>query len=556
MAGPIIGDRRPRPRRRLPAVLALLLLGSGQPTVQPAPPGSAERVRAHVEFLADDQMEGRETGSRGHRLAAAYVASQFRALGLEPGGEGGSWYQQVPLRRAWHEGAPQLTLVLGGRREPLAFGRQASIGPNLRQRRTQLETGLVFVGYGLDEPLLGLDHYRGLDVAGKTVVALGGSPRGLPAEIAAHLRSGKAATAARHGAAGFVLVGRTATGPSGAGRVAVHGATPTIDWVEPAGRPDRSTPALQFELQVDEQLARRLFEGSPRSLAQVRSEAARQPASPPGFAMASRLTLSAASRWEDFSSPEVIGVLRGRDPLLRAEHVVLMGHLDHLGVRPASGKNGDGIYNGAIDNAAGVATLIEAARHFQVTGVRPRRSILFIANTGEEQGLLGADYFIHHPTVPIEQLVAAVDLDMPLALYPFRDVVAHGADHSTVARTIAQAALQMGLAVAPDPLPRETLFVRSDHYRLVLRGVPAILLMTGHANGGAAAWRRFLATAYHSPRDDLSQAIDWDAVARYGELNYRIARALADDPVRPRWYRGDYFGDRYAPGRTRAERAP
>lgn len=548
---------RSRARRAL-WLPALLLLGAAPPPAdpRPAPPGSADRVRAHVEFLADDLLEGRDTGSRGHVVAAAYVASEFRALGLEPGGEGGGWYQQVPLRRAWHEAPPRITLSVGGRREPLVFGRQATFRASTRQRRTELDTGLVFVGYGLDDPLLGFDDYRGLDVAGKTVVALSGTPPGLPAEVAAHLESGKAQAAARRGAAGFIGLRRTPPNGAADAFITSYGASPALDWTGAASRPERSAPALQFRLHVDEGSARRLFDGSPRSLAEVRAQAARSRSSPTGFAMAARLALSASARWQDFTSPEVIGLLRGSDPALRHEHVVLMGHLDHLGIRPNPSGTGDSIYNGAIDNAAGVATLIEAGRHFQARGVRPRRSILFIANTGEEQGLLGADYFVHYPTVPIEQIVAAVDLDMPLVLYPFRDVVAYGADHSTVARTVADAAREMGLAVAPDPQPSETLFVRSDHYRFVLRGVPAILLMTGHANGGAAAWRRFLAGNYHSPRDDLSQPIDWDALARYGELNYRIARALADDPVRPRWYRGDYFGDRFAPGRPRAERHP
>jgi Zn-dependent M28 family amino/carboxypeptidase len=179
---------------------------------------------------------------------------------------------------------------------------------------------------------------------------------------------------------------------------------------------------------------------------------------------------------------------------------------------------------------------------------------MFIANTGEELGLLGADYFAAHPTVPLASIVGLVDLDMPLLLYSFTDVIAFGADHSTVAKAVGEAGRGMGVAVSPDPMPRESIFVRSDHYRFVTRGVPSILLITGYANGGEKQWNDFLGKVYHSPGDDLGQKIDWNAAARYADLNYRISRILADADQRPLWYRGDYFGDRFAPNAPRATR--
>jgi Zn-dependent M28 family amino/carboxypeptidase len=260
--------------------------------------------------------------------------------------------------------------------------------------------------------------------------------------------------------------------------------------------------------------------------------------------------------WNDFTSPEVIGLLPGTDPVLRDEYVVLMGHLDHLGVRTGAKPGEDAIYNGALDNAAGVATMLEAAREFVASGKPPRRSVLFIANTGEEKGLRGADYFAANPTVPKDSIVSVVDLDMPMLLYPFTDIVAFGGEHSTVAQTIAEAARSMGVEVSPDPMPEEAIFVRSDHYRFVTRGVPAILLMTGYASGGEAKWKEFFAEYYHKPADDLSQDILWDQGARYAQLNYRISRALADADERPLWYRGDYFGDAFAPGQPRADVRP
>jgi len=233
---------------------------------------------------------------------------------------------------------------------------------------------------------------------------------------------------------------------------------------------------------------------------------------------------------------------------------VLMAHLDHLGMKTDAKPGEDAIYNGALDNAAGVATMLEAARMFAAQPVRPKRSVLFIANTAEEKGLLGADYYANHPTVPGQSIVGLVDLDMPLLLYPFTDVTAFGADHSTIGATVSEAGKSMGVAVSPDPMPEEAIFTRSDHYMFVRRGVPAVLLMTGYANGGAEHWRAYLGKTYHSPQDDLAQKIDWNAGARYALLNYRIARSMADADRRPMWLQGDYFGDLFDPRGSRASK--
>ena len=293
---------------------------------------------------------------------------------------------------------------------------------------------------------------------------------------------------------------------------------------------------------------------APRAPSRRSRAAAKGGAGQPGFPLRAKLTLAADSTWTDFTSPEVVARLPGADPVRRAEHVVLMAHLDHLGIKPDAKPGEDSIYNGALDNAAGVATMLEAAREFVASGQPPARSLLFIANTGEEKGLLGADYLAVHPPVPASAIVSVVDLDMPLPLYDFTDVTAYGANHSTIARTVAEAGAALGITVAPDPMPQESIFVRSDHYSFVKRGIPAILLMTGYANGGEAAWKHFMARVYHTPADDLSQPIEWRALAKYSLLNYRIARALADAPDRPRWYPGDYFANRFAPGEKRAAR--
>lgn len=521
-------------------------------TPAPADPSVAQRVRADVEFLASDGLEGRDTGQRGHAIAADYVAAQFRAIGLEPAGEKGGWFQQVPFRRASFDAPPRITLTIGGRPIALVPGTDTSLSPSATSKVIRQQAGFVFVGHGLKDARFGFDDYRGLDVRGKIVVVLDGTPDGLPSDIAAHLDSTKVNIAAAAGAIGFLEVDRRKPRPKQPESVR-FGGRPRIDWVDAGGRSGSSPPGLSIRLGLSSAYAARLFDGAPKSLAAVQAAAKANPkARIRGFALSPTIAIDATSKWEDFTSPEVVGLLRGSDPRLAAENIVLMGHLDHLGLKKDAKPGEDAVYNGALDNAAGVATMLEAARQFAAQPTRPARSLLFIANTGEERGLLGAGYYAAHPTVPAASIVGLVDLDMPLLLYPFTDVIAFGADHSTIGASVAEAGRSMGIKVSPDPMPREAIFVRSDHYMFVKKGVPAVLLMTGHANGGKAKWDGFLGGVYHSVGDDLSQKIDWDAGARYALLNYRIARAMADAPARPMWLQGDYFGDAYDPRGSRA----
>ena len=531
------------------AALAFALVAA---TASAPDQAAADRIHGHVQFLASDELEGRDTGSRGHAVAAQYVAAQFTGLGLKPGGPGGSWFLAVPLRRASHARPQVVRLIVGGTSRLLS-NVDVGVRPSMNEKQRSIEVGLVFVGHGIVAPSFGIDEYAGLDVKGKIVVALPGTPNGLPGEVAAHLELVKDQIAASKGAIGIAELTYSPSQPSYNPAPGVS--RPVLDWVDPPlggkARAAGKAGAIGSVLVFSPTLSRQLFAGAPRSLNQVGASSDRPIA---GFPLPGILSINAESAWQDFSSPEVIGLLPGGDARLAQEYVVLMAHLDHLGIKPVARPGEDAIYNGALDNAAGVATMIEAARDFVQSGKAPRRSLLFIANTGEEPGLLGSDYFASHPTVPVKQIVAAVNLDMPLLTYDFTDVIAFGADHSTVGRIAAEASREMDVKVSPDPMPQQRLFVRSDHYRFVERGIPSVFLMTGYANGGKAAWGRFLVFTYHQPNDDLSQAIRWGAGARFAELNFRIARALADADQRPRWYRGDYFGDTFAPGEPRAER--
>ena len=534
---------------RLPLLFAAALLIGAAPKQAIGDRHAADRIRAHVEFLAGDLLEGRDTGSRGHRIAANYVAAEFRKLGLKPGGTNGSWFVEVPFRRATHAAPAAADITINGRKTRLKVGKDIAIRPNVMTKDVSLNAPLVFVGRGIRDLRLGIDDYAGLDVRGKIVVALADRAPGIASDVAAHLRSAQSGTAAGQGAVGFIEIDDPSSASATLERFANR---PVVDWVDARGVSGRGKVSEGL-MAVSPEWAERLFERAPASLKAVRGQAAAGKRVR-GFPLRATLAISTRSAWDDFTSPNVVGVLPGSDPRLSREHIVLMGHLDHLGLVKNAKPGEDVVYNGALDNAAGIATTIEAAREFVENGKAPRRSVMFVAVTGEEYGLLGAGYLAAHPTVPAEQIVGLVNLDMPLLLYDFSDVVAFGAEHSTIAKAVATAAASMKVASSPDPMPQETLFVRSDHYPFVRQGVPSVFLMTGYGNDGQQYWKRFLGSTYHSVKDDLTQAIHWEAGARFADLNYRIAREMADADQRPLWYQGDYFGDTFAPKQPKAKR--
>jgi Zn-dependent M28 family amino/carboxypeptidase len=231
-----------------------------------------------------------------------------------------------------------------------------------------------------------------------------------------------------------------------------------------------------------------------------------------------------------------------------------MAHLDGLGIREPLEENGDRIRNGAMDNATGVATLIEVARQMRRPENRPRRPVLLAAVTAEEVGLLGSEYLARHPVVD-GRVVAVVNLDMPILTYDFRDVIAFGAEHSTMGPIVERAAARMDVRLTPDPLPEQGLFTRSDHYEFVRTGVPSVFLMTGFEGEGRTHFTGFLEEQYHSAEDDLSQPFNWAAGARFAQLNYLIAREIANEPQAPLWYADSFFGVTLGGNRPRAQRA-
>ena len=505
---------------------------------------SADAIKAHMSFLADDLLEGREAGTRGYDIAANYVAAQYALMHVKPAGDNGTYLQQVPLTafRVANEGGVSYTGA-DGKSGALTFGEDYLPSAQARQEETKITAPLVFVGYGIVAPERGRDDYAGLDVKGKIVVILNGAPTGLQTEIRAHYSNvnTKRVEAAKHGAIGVLTLPTTASEKN---RPFARGIGNYQEWrmtwndaqgvanVRGASAPGLATLSLKG--------GAKLFAGAPTSLDAVLAAAETPEGLVKGFDLPTNVTIQLKTEIEKRQSSNVVGLIEGSDPTLKAQTIILSAHLDHLGIH---GKDADKINNGALDNASGIATMLEVARGFKEAKTKPKRSVVLLAVTAEEKGLIGSDYFANNPTVPRAGMAADVNLDMPILLYDFQDVIAFGADRSSIGPAVARAAGRVGIGLSADPLPEEGLFTRSDHYRFVEQGVPSVFLMTGFKNGGEKGFKDFLATHYHKPNDDLNQPINYQAGARFALVNYEIARELADAPARPSWNKGDFFGN-------------
>ncbi len=508
-------------------------------------------IEGLLRYLADDARLGRMTGTPEYDESAAYVVSHFEDIGLEPAGDDG-WYQQVPMMaRRINTDAATVVYHQDGGESSLKWKEDFVMQGDAVRPDTQIKAEVVFVGFGIHAEDLGYTDYADIDVEGKVVAYFGGSPSSFPHNERAFYSSRltKAQEAVIRGAVGVIgLRSRIDQGRYSWKRIAENaGARPGMSWVNLSGDVANYFPELQGSATLNVSAADDLFKSAPISFEDALDAAdAGTPLSTP---LGIEVTLARKTKHESITSPNVVGVLRGSDPELAKEYVIYTAHLDHVGIGAA--VNGDTIYNGMYDNAMGVSLLIETARAFAAMSEPPKRSILFIALTGEERGLVGSDYFAHYPTVPSDSLVANVNLDMPLLLYPLADVVAFGAEHSSLQGVIQGVVGFEGLALAADPIPEEVLFIRSDQYSFVKQGVPAVFLVPGFTStdpaiDGGALFQSHLRTHYHQPSDDMTRPIDWDSAVRFARANVRIGHAVAEDIDRPTWNEGDFFGDKFA----------
>ena len=552
-------------RKRLPnqGLIAVIILAVGATLAAKAWPGPnedatdaamntirPEAIRAGMRFLADDALEGRGTGTRGYEIAAKYMASQFEAIGLQPAGEKGSYFQNVPFRQGYvDEAKTSLTLTRNGKEERLKFRENYLAGFDPGRAVTEVEAPVVFVGAGVTAGESGYDDYKGIDAKGKIVALIFSAPN-FETTLKAHYTSieVKAANAAAHGAVGMILL----CDPEFEKiypfqEMSRDLAFPQFRWLDKQGRPNDYWPELKGNAVLSPGAGKKLLEESGHAAEAV--FAAIREKKPTSFDLKVTAKIHNETKLEDVHSPNIVAKLEGSDPALKNEYVVYSSHVDHVGIGVA--ENGDNIYNGALDNASGAAILVELARAFRGMNPAPRRSILFVAVTGEEAGLLGSDYFAHYPTVPKQSLAADLNMDEDQMLWPLEDIIAFGAEHSTLQGVMETAAKRMHLSLSADPMPQEVVFIRSDQYSFVKQGVPAVFPVPGFKSSDSKIkpmeiFQNWEATRYHHPGDDMNQpGLLFDEAAKYARFMFLCGDVVANETQRPAWNKGDFFGDHY-----------
>jgi Zn-dependent M28 family amino/carboxypeptidase len=525
----------------------LVVLGAAWTTatscVRAADAPDGRRWWSHVAFLADDALQGRDTGSPGHRKAAEYVAREFDKLGLKPAGTIG-YLQEVELKsRTIDDVHSRLVLVRDQGEEPLKLGDDAVISARV-DPAPSVEAALVFAGHGISIQELGHDDFEGLDVKGKLVVYLSGAPRNVPGPLAAHAQSaGERSEALRKaGAIGTVVIPNPKNMDIPWPRLSLARFFPAMTLADPSLDDNRGVRA-QIAFNPDH--ADKLLAGSGHSFEEILA-AADSGRPLPHFQIPAKLRATVAVTRSDVASQNVVALLPGTDPAIKDEYVVFSAHLDHIGV----GKpiNGDAIYNGAMDNASGVAALLDVAAILKESGAQLRRSILFVAVTGEEKGLLGSKYFAHHPTVSRGSIVADLNTDMFLPLYPLKRLTVYGLDESDLGAQAVAVANSMGIATEPDPEPKRNIFIRSDQYSFILQGIPSLMFKVGFAKGTAEeeTFKAWLKDRYHAPSDDLDQPVDKAAAGAFDQFMAKLVERVANRAERPRWSNSSFF-KRYAP---------
>ena len=512
-----------------------------------------EAIRSHTEFLADDLLEGRAAASRGYDLAAAYVAAQFRQYGMTPFGEDDSFFQTVPLIEA----TPVLPgssarFVFEDEARDFEYGTDYLPSADFLSASSTLSAPLVFAGHGIDAPELDFDDFEDIEVEGRIAVILSGAPPTFPNDQRAYYSSElrKWTTLSEKGAVGAVVVPSTADAQRFPWeRTVAMSWAPQMRWLDAEGNPQDAYPDLKLRFKFNHSAAAELFEHAPTSLEEALNKSDAGEAQ--GFELPGMLTLSATTGLRRTESANVIAIIEGSDPQVGQESIVVSAHLDHLG--RGSIVDGDSTYNGAHDNAVGVGILLEMARALNRVRARPRRSIIFAAVTAEEKGLLGSAFFVQNVHAGDRTLVANLNIEMPLLLAQTYDLVALGAEHSTLGAAARRAASAQGYRLSADAAPEEVGFIRGDQFSFVRSGVPAILLHAGYQARDASIelqelQRTFRETHYHQPSDDISLPIDYRAAADLARIYIRIALEAANGASPPRWRRGDFFADKFAPG--------
>ena len=526
-----------------------------------------DRWWAHIQFLADDSLQGRETGSDGYREAAKYVAAKMETFGLKPAGTSG-YLQPVKFEtRQLVDEESSITIMREGGEEVLdrldaTQSARADLAP-------AAEAAMVFVGYGLRVPEAKYDDLAGVDLRGKVAVYVNSTGAlDAPGPVKSHVGTAAERWAALKaaGAIGTATImnprtpagGRGQAGGRGAAPAAAPAATDAADAAGgrgPGGRGPQKAflladPDLQESVgqKVAIAITRRggdkFFAGSGHTMDEILKLAAEnQPL--PKFPLVGTLRTKAAVRREIVEAPNVAGILPGSDPKLKDEYVIMSAHLDHVGVGRAI--NGDTVYNGAMDDASGIASILEIARIMKESGAKPKRSILFVAVAGEEKGELGSRYFASHPTVDRKHIVADINLDMFMPLFELKSIEVQGLAESTLGDTIREAANEYDVKVQADKEPDQNRFIRSDQYSFIREGVPSLAFKFGYEFGTPEdkIFHDWVRDRYHKPSDDLNQPVNKASAAKFNRIIASLLLRVADSPARPQW-KDDSFFKRFA----------
>jgi Zn-dependent M28 family amino/carboxypeptidase len=506
-----------------------------------------------IQVLASDAFAGRAPGTHGEELTVRYLTERFTALGLEPGNPDGTYVESVPF--IGFTSTPRASIDIGGRPFALAFPDDYVAGTRRAQPHVSVDGAeIVFVGYGVEAPEYAWDDYKGEDVRGKVLLMLIGDPPvpdpADPAKLDPNVFKGRAMTyygrwsykyeiAARKGAAAAIIVHQT----EGAGYpYEVVRTSFSKEALDIAGGNDDEKVPVQAWIALAR--AKALLTETGHDLDALTKAALRRDFRPVHLGAKAHVDIDTKLR--EMRSANVIGKLTGSDPRAKGEYVMYTAHWDHLGTR--EGGAGDGIYNGAIDNASGVATMLAIARAFTALPHRPRRSVLFLSPTGEEAGLLGAKYYAAHPLYPLASTLADINMDCMNLWGRTHAIVSIGEGSSTLDDLLAAAAREQGRVVMPDPEPEKGYFYRSDHFELMKKGVPALHFLhpgsdyVGKApTYGAEKRAAYVAHDYHRVSDDVRADWDLEGAVEDARLLFEVGRRIAEGETVPQWREGSEF---------------
>jgi Zn-dependent M28 family amino/carboxypeptidase len=506
---------------------------------------SAERIRAHTRFLASDLLEGRGVGARGGDLATEYIATQLALAGAKPLGADGSYFQPVPLVGVETQPATTMTATVSGKTADFKFGTDYVGSSQLQQAEVSLDAPMVFVGHGISAPEFHWDDFKGVDVKGKVLVLFTNEPPSTDPKFF----GGRSLTyygrwtykyeeALRRGAKACIIIHTTPTASYG-WDVVQHSWGHEVPFV----KLDAGAKGLGFQGWMSREAGEKLLSLAGRHVDELLAASDK-----PGFRpidLETTLRMRVESKIRPMTSRNVVGVIPGSDPKLKDEAVIYSAHWDHFGIGEA--VNGDNIYNGAIDNATGCATILELARVWGSLPQKPKRSAVFLFVTAEEAGLLGSAYYGTHPLVPLAR--TAIDLNYD-ALYPFgraADVVITGAERTTVFPQAQQLARRLNLAISEDAQPEAGHYFRSDHFSLSKVGVPSFTIehateFAGKPAGyGKQMYQEYNSRNYHQPSDEFRESWDFTALQQAAEYGFLLGKDIANQDKLPDWKPGQEF---------------